>query len=176
MTLNLLFAVALALGSQLGTPAPSAPPALSNRILVMPFENVTRNGRIFWLAEASAVLLADDLNALGSDAITREERRHAFERLQVPPAAALTDATVIRIAQLVGASQVIVGSLELDNDALVVRARSIALDAGRVQTSVVERGRVADLFATFERVARRIAPGSTKSSDEVERLHPPLIR
>src|SRR5439155_16914498 len=55
VTLNLLFAVALALGSQLGTPAPSAPPALSNRILVMPFENVTRNGRIFWLAEASAV-------------------------------------------------------------------------------------------------------------------------
>ena len=55
------------------------------RILVMPFENVTRDSRIFWLGEASAVLLADDLNALGANAITREERREAFERLQVPP-------------------------------------------------------------------------------------------
>ena len=91
----------------------------------MPFENVTRNSRIFWLGEASAVLLPDDLNALGSDAIAREERRHAFDRLQVPPAAALTDATVIRIAQLVGAAQVIVGSLELESDTLIVRARSI---------------------------------------------------
>ncbi len=50
----------------------------------MPFENVTREGRIFWLGEASAVLLADDLNALGANAITREERQQAFERLQVP--------------------------------------------------------------------------------------------
>src|SRR5204863_451771 len=34
------------------------------RTLVMAFENVTREGRIFWLGEGSAVLLADDLNAL----------------------------------------------------------------------------------------------------------------
>ena len=59
----------------------------------------------------------------------------AFERLQVPPAAALTDATVIRIGQLVGASQVVVGTLRLEDDTLVVRARSIALDAGRVQAT-----------------------------------------
>ena len=71
----------------------------------MPFENVKRDGRIFWLGEASAVLLADDLNAFGANAITREERLRAFERLQVPPAAALTDATVIRIGQLVGAAR-----------------------------------------------------------------------
>src|SRR5712691_3181538 len=64
----------------------------SSRILVMPFENLKREGRIFWLAEASAVLLTDDLNALGTNAITRQERQQAFERLKVPPAAALTDA------------------------------------------------------------------------------------
>ena len=120
--------VTVILGTQLpALPPPSSALAAPNRMLVMPFENVTRNSRIFWLGEASAVLLADDLNALGSDAIAREERRHAFEQLQVPPVAALTDATVIRIGQLVGASHVIVGSLELDNDTLVVRARSIAL-------------------------------------------------
>jgi tetratricopeptide (TPR) repeat protein/TolB-like protein len=149
------------------TPPPS-------RVLVMPFENVTRDSRIFWLGEASAVLVADDLNALGISAITREERRRAFERLQVPPAAALTDATVIRIGQLVGASQVVVGSLELSNDTLVVRARSIALEAGRVQTDAVERGPMSDLFAIFERVARRIAPASTRSSEDVQRQHPPM--
>jgi tetratricopeptide (TPR) repeat protein len=158
--------------------APAAPPpppaAETPRILVMPFENVIRNSRIFWLGEASAVLLADDLNALGSDAITREERRHGFERLQVPPAAALTDATVIRIGQLVGAAQVIVGSLELENDALTVRARSIALEAGRIQTSVVERGPMADLFALFDRVARRLGPAAPKAGDEAARQHPPL--
>jgi Flp pilus assembly protein TadD len=146
----------------------------SPRTLVMPFENVTRNSRIFWLGEAAAVLITDDLNALGTDAITRDERRHAFDALQVPPAAALTDATIIRIGQLVGAVDVIVGSVELDSGALVVRARSIALEAGRVQSSVVERGPMTDLFLTFDRVARRLAPGSAKSSIDIERQHPPL--
>ncbi len=153
------------------TRAADGPPA---RILVMPFENVTRSSRIFWLGEASAVLLADDLNALDDHAITREERRQAFERLQVPPAAALTDATVIRIGQLVGASQVVVGSLQLENDTLVVRARSIALDTGRIQADVTERGPIPELFAIFERIARRMVPASSRSSEDVGRQHPSI--
>ena len=134
----------------------------------MPFENVTREGRIFWLGEASAVLLTDDLNALGTSAITREERREAFDRLQVPAAAVLTDATVIRLGQLVGASEVVVGSLQLEGDALVVKARTITLDSARVRHNAIERGPLAELYATFERIARQLAPGSTRSSDEVE--------
>ena len=146
--------------------------AQPERILVMPFENVQRDGTIFWLGEASAVLLADDLNALGGNAITRSERQQAFERLQVPPVAVLTDATVIRIGQLVGAAQVIVGSLELDPDGLVVHARSIALDAGRVQSDLTERGPLPDLFAIFDRLARRLAPSSRPAAPEPDR--PPV--
>jgi tetratricopeptide (TPR) repeat protein len=146
----------------------------ASRILVMPFENVKREGRLFWLTEASSVVLTEDLNALGASAITRRERLQAFEQLQVPPVAALTDATVIRIGQLVGAVQVVVGSLRLEDEMLVVRARSIALDTGRVQTDVTDRGPLSELFATFERIARRIAPASAKSSEAVESIHPPL--
>src|SRR5207302_20997 len=124
--------------------------------------------------EAAAVLLADDLNALGASAITRGERHQAFERLQVPPAAALTDATVIRIGQVVGAAQVVVGSLRLDAESIVVRARSIALDSGRIVADVTERGGLPELFAIFERIARRIAPPSAKTSEELARRYPPV--
>ena len=151
---------------------PAAPPA---RVLVMPFENVTREGRIFWLGEAAAVLLTDDLNALGTSAITREERREAFERLQVPPAAVLTDATVIRLGQLVGASEVVVGSLQLEGDALVVKARTIALDAARVRHNAIERGpargAVSDVRADGPSAG---SPDRRAASDEVERQHPPI--
>jgi len=143
-------------------------------VLVMPFENVTRDARIFWLGEASAVLLTDDVNALGGDAVTRQERQQAFKRLQVPPAAALTDATLIRIGQVVGAAEIVVGAIQLEQDVLVVRARAIALDTGRVRLDITERGPLADLFATFERIARRIAPPSEKSSEDIRRQHPPL--
>jgi len=150
-------------------------PAVSAaRILVMPFENVTREGPLFWLTEASAVLLTDDLNALGAGAISRMERQQAFERLQVPPAAVLTDATVIRIGQLVGASQVVVGSLLMEDDLLVVRARTIALDTGRVLADVTERGPLPELFAAFERLARRMAPPSATASAVVDMAHPPV--
>jgi tetratricopeptide (TPR) repeat protein len=155
-----------------GAAGAAAQPA--GRILVMPFENVTRESRILWLGEASAVLLADDLNALGAGAITREERNAAFDRLRVPPATALTDATVIRIGQLVRASDVVVGTLRLEGELLVVEARSIALETGRIQQRVTERGSVPELFATFERVARRLAPPSTRTPEEVERDHPPV--
>ena len=129
-----------------------------DRVLVMPFENVRRDASIFWLGEGSAVLLADELNGRGVGAITRDERQRAFDRLQAPPAAALTDATVIRIGQIVGASHVIVGSLQMDGGSLVVRARRIALAAGRLQADVTDRGPLPELFALFDRLAERMRP------------------
>ena len=152
---------------------PRVRPEPAARILVMPFENVRRDGRIFWLGEASAVLLTDFLNALGTEAITRPQRLAAFDRLQVPPVAALSDATVIRIGQIVGASQIILGSLELDNETLIVRARSVAIETGRVRTDVTVRGPLPKLFETFEQIARQIAP-SPRSTDELLRLQPPI--
>jgi tetratricopeptide (TPR) repeat protein len=145
----------------------------SERILVLPFENVSRDNRILWLSEAAAVLLADDLNALGAVAIEREERRIAFDRLQLPQAAALTDATVIRIGELVGASQIITGTLQLEGEELVVDARRIALDTARAHRVPAERGAVRDLFAVFDRLARAILPGPSRS-DPTTNEHPPV--
>ena len=146
----------------------------SGRILVMPFENASHDSRIVWLGEAASVLLADDLNALGAAAITRDERREAFERLRVPPAASLSDATVIRIGQLVRASQVVMGTLTVDGDAVVVSMRAIALDTAKISATVTERAPLTELFAAVERVARRIAPASSRTTQEIEHVHPPI--
>jgi hypothetical protein len=62
-------------------PAASASPAPAARILVVPFENTQREARLTWLGEASAMLLADELNARGLAAITRDERVQAFDQL-----------------------------------------------------------------------------------------------
>lgn len=146
----------------------------SGRILVMPFENVSRDARIVWLGEAASVLVADDLNVLGAPAITRDERREAFERLQVPANASLTDATVIRIGQLVRASQVVVGTVAMEGEEVVVRARAIDLESAKVRTEATERGALPDLFVIFERIARKVAPPSARTSADLQRAHPPL--
>src|SRR4051812_13880595 len=144
------------------------------RTLVIPFENVTREPRIFWLGEASAVLLSDDLAALGASAITRPERQEAFERLQVPPVATLTDATVIRIGQIVGADQVVTGSLQLEGDDLVVHARRVELESGGFGSDVPDRGPLAVLYPPFERAARRIMPASSRTTAGTAREQPPV--
>jgi tetratricopeptide (TPR) repeat protein len=147
--------MALVVGPRLAAAQAPAPPG--ERILVIPFENPAREARIYWVSEASAVMLADDLNALGRHAHTREERLDAFERLQVPPVATLSHATVIRLGQVVGATHVVTGSFRLTGGMISVRARSIRLDKGQMEHEFVEAGPLADLFGIFERVSRRLA-------------------
>jgi tetratricopeptide (TPR) repeat protein len=134
----------------------SVPTAAADRLLVMPLENIGREPSIYWLPEASAIVLADDLNALGASAIARAERIRALEQLHLPPSAALSRATVIKVGQLAGAAEVVVGTVEREAGDLVVRARTIRIDTGRLNPEIVERGALTDLFTIFERVARRL--------------------
>jgi len=159
--------------AQAQAPTLAAPPTQA-RLLVIPFENTTHEGRVYWLSEASAVALTDDLLALGAPAITRDNRLRAFERLHVPAVATLSNATVIRLGQIVGAAQVIVGTFEVADDVLTVHARTIRIDVGRISPEIVEKGPLGELFATYARVARRIVPGSGVSTAEMEQGHPQL--
>jgi tetratricopeptide (TPR) repeat protein len=144
------------------TPALAQPPP-PRETVVMPFGNPQTEARLYWLGEGSAVLLADYLDRFGATTIPRDARTSAFERLQLPPAAALSHATVIKVAQFVGATDVVVGSYELAGEHLTVHARLIRLDAGRLLPEIVERGPLTDLFAIYERIARRLLDATSPS-------------
>ena len=159
IVLRAVFLVLVCAGAAFAQPSPRAA-----RVLVIPFENPTKEARIYWLGEASAVLLADDLNALGTRAYTREERLHAFRQLQVPPVATLSHATVIRLGQVVGATHVAIGSFRLTGGQIAVRAQSIRLDNGSMEHEISESGALEDLFAVFERVSRRLAAVSATAA------------
>jgi tetratricopeptide (TPR) repeat protein len=145
-----------------------------DRYLVIPFENTTREARLYWLSEGAAVLLTDDLLALGASAITRDDRLRAFESLNVPPIASLSHATVIRLGQLVGATHVVAGGFELERGTLTVRARAIRLDTGRMLPEIVERGPLQQMFEIYAKIGRQLVPTSTVAIEQMERVHPPL--
>jgi tetratricopeptide (TPR) repeat protein len=141
-------------------PCAATAQSTSARTLVMPFDT-GHDRRIWWLGEGASVLLAERLRARGVEAIGREDRLQAFGRLQVPPVAALSHGTMIRVGQLLGASSVVIGSLRLQGeDTIVVRARNIRLDTGHLQDEIEEHGTLGDLFAIFDRVAGRVSPTS----------------
>ncbi len=150
-----------------GGPLPGSAQS-QERFLVIPFENPARDAAVYWLTEASAVLLADDLNALGRRAYTREERLEAFEQLRMPQAASLSHATVIRLGQLVGATHVVIGAFTLSGGDITIRAQNIRLDSGRMEQEVIESGALEDLFAIFARVSRQVA-GSPASDGALVR-------
>ena len=141
--------------------SPAFAQSTTNRVLVVPFDNRANEPSYHWLAEASAVLLADSLRDRGAPALIRTERVRAFEQLHLPPAASLSRATVIKVAQLVGAGEVIVGTFSVENEQFTVTANSIRVDVGRLQPQVTERGPLTELFAIFERLSGRLTHESS---------------
>lgn len=162
--------LAAVLGTMAAYPAAAQAPS-AHRVLVIPFENTQHDARVYWLSEAAAILLADDLNARGLPAIGREERVRAFEELHLPPSASLSRATIIKVGNLVDASEVIVGTYAVEGETLKVDAHRIQMDVGRLQPDVSERGSLKDLFGIYGRLAERLAPdGGTPA----RAAHPPL--
>jgi Flp pilus assembly protein TadD len=155
-------------GQQPIAPVPAIAPA--PRILIAPFETPPHDSRAYWLGEAVPLLMTDDIDARGLGAISRAARERAYEQLHLPPHAVLSRATVIRVGQLAGASQVIVGDVSIDGDTLVVHARPIRIDVGRAGPEISERGPLKDVFALARRVARRAVTGG----DAIDPLPPPL--
>jgi tetratricopeptide (TPR) repeat protein len=142
-------------------PAIASAQGVTNEVLVMPFDNPHHDPKLYWLAEGSSVVLSEYLGRYGAAVVPREERLSAFDRLQLPPAAALSHATVIKVGQFVGASEVVIGSYELAGEHLTVRVRLIRLDAGRMTAEIVERGPLNEFFTLYDRAARRLRSVST---------------
>ena len=153
--------IAALLAAMLVVPAGAQTPGPIPRILVVPFD-APRDARTYWLGEAAALVMTDDLNARGLGAITRAARERAFEQLHLPPHAALSRATVIKVGELVGAVQVIVGDVRVEGDTLIVHAQPIRIDVGRAEPDVTERGSLGDLFTVARQAARRVAPGGAE--------------
>ena len=130
------------------------------RLLVVPFENAGRDGRLFWVSEGAATLLTGTLEAMGVGAVSRDERLRAFDRLQLPRAASLSEATIIRTAQVLGATDVVMGSVSVMDGQITVTARALRLDTGRMRPPIVEVGPLADFFAVFDRLARQLVPSA----------------
>ena len=153
-------AVVLAVLLAGGAPAPARAQAPTStgaaRVLVMPFENTSKQARLAWMGEGASILLTDQLVGLGAHVLSRSERLRAFERLQVPPLASLTRATVIRIGEVVGAGDVIVGSFGLEGDVLTLRARRLNLATGRMDPEAVVHGPLGATADHFAQLAARL--------------------
>jgi Flp pilus assembly protein TadD len=146
------------------------------RPLVLPFSVTVEaavpggEGAAFWLGEAAAILLSDELDARAVPALSRSDRVEAFARLQLPFVPTLTRATMLRVAEMVGASELVVGEVRLGTR-MIVKARVISVDAARQLQEVSEEGPGTDIYGIFERIAARLVPGTVRQD---RRAHLPI--
>lgn len=136
-----------------------AAPALAQpaRVLVLPLDVDAPSARTAWLGEGTAIVIADVLSGAGVRAFSREERVAAFDNLRLPPSGPLTRATMIRVGEVVGASDLVVGHVTLGPADLTVQVRLLRLEAGTFLPDITERGAPGDFFRIVQSAAKRLA-------------------
>lgn len=146
-----VLACAVASPARAGAQAPAGGP-----VLVLPFDNPRHDARLAWMREGAAILLSDMLDAAGGLVVDREERLQAFDRLQLPAGATLSRASTVKVGQVVSASVVVTGTVAMESEQLVARARVVRIDSGRLLPEVESRGPLSDVFGVFARLTRRV--------------------
>jgi tetratricopeptide (TPR) repeat protein len=139
-------------------------------VLVLPFDNPAHDARLAWMREGAAILLSEALAAAGETVIDREERLQAFDRLQFPASATLSRASTIKVGQAVSASLVVSGTVAMQGDQLIARARVVHLDSGRLLPEVGSAGAVSDLFGLFGRLGQHIRASASPPPPATDRL------
>ncbi len=155
---RLLFVVVLSVAAS----SAAAQTTAGTRVLVMPFattvEPNTPGGpsAALWLGEAAAILLAERLERAGARALARDDRVALFDRLRLPLSATLTKATMMRVGELVGATEVVFGQVRLGTS-VEIRAEIIRIPDGRALAGVTDSATLTELMGLGGRLGDRLA-------------------
>jgi len=117
----------------------------SHILLIMPFENASNVPGIDWIGEAFPEILSNRLNSASLFVVGRSDRLAAFDQLGIPLAAKPTRATVLQIAELLDADNVIVGHYNFDGNIFTAAAQVMNTEQLRLSPEFKEAGPLTDL-------------------------------
>ncbi len=151
------------------------PQAAPGPLVVFPSDGGTSGAA--WIGAFVAEVLPHDLELLRVPVVDRSDRLRAQEALGVP-AAPLTRATSVRIAESLGASRVVLGIHELDGQTVTLSLRILDVDAGTLSAPFRASGPLTGLADLAHGLAWDIAlAGPTRPSitrDELSKLRTPI--
>lgn len=94
-------------------PAAAGQPQTDSTIIIFPFENQSGRAEYNWIGESFAVNLAELLSEAGLSPIQPDEREALYQQEGLPPAAVLTRATMIKIAERSASDFMVIGSYRI---------------------------------------------------------------
>ena len=155
--------------------------------VVLPFFNHTNSANLDWIGESIAESVRDSLVSEGLLVLDREERLEAYRRLSLRPGAELTHASVIKVGQVLDASNVIYGYFELlppppgkteSRGSLRITARIIDLKDVSQGSPFSENGALEDLAALEAHLGwqtlEQLTPHTAPSEKDFLAARPPV--
>ena len=148
-------------------------------VLVLPFDNSTRQPGLEWIGEAFPEVLGQRLNTQSLFLISRDDRQYAFDRMGIPVNLHASRATLYRIATQLDADYILLGSYSYDGQTFTTRAQVLDMKLLRLSPDLVESGPLNDLIAIQTALAwdvlRYIRPGFSEPRQAFLQ-HAPAIR
>jgi tetratricopeptide (TPR) repeat protein len=112
-----------------------------------------------WIGELVADLLPQALDSLGLEAVLGVDRLYLHDVLDISPGA-LTRASSVRLAEMMGSSQVVVGAYDSEKQKVTITLQVIDVEQGRRIAAVAAEGPVASLQVMIDRLAWDIVQSS----------------
>ena len=122
-------------------------------LLVLPFENHTGQANLDWIGEGAADIFNRRLDAAGFLTISRGDRLYALDRLGLPLNLQPSHATTIRVAQLLDADSVILGSYSEQGDQLIATAQILDLRQLTLSQPIQQQADLKNLLDTLNGLA-----------------------
>lgn len=137
--------------------APAAPAADRGRILlVLPFDNRTGQPNLEWVREAAVELLSSRFRSVGFVPTGRTDRMYALDHLGLPQGFQPSRASSLKLAQMLDADQIVVGSFIVDGNDIVTEAKLVDVPHLTMSKAVTARGDMHNMIAVFDSLAWKL--------------------
>ncbi|MGC9292245.1 MAG: tetratricopeptide repeat protein [Acidobacteriaceae bacterium] len=126
-------------------------------VLVLSFENQSAQPGLDWIGASFPTILDERLNSAGFLTLRREDRQYALQHLGLPAGLHPTHATIYRIAQMLDADYVVLGSYSVANGQVTAVARVLAMHAPAIDAPLQEKAGLDQLLDVENGLAWQIA-------------------
>lgn len=126
-------------------------------VLVLPFDNRSGQPNLEWIGDSFPDTLNQRLTSAGFLTLSRDDRQYALDHLGLPVDFKPTRATTIRIAQTLDANFVIVGSYNVSNGRIQVRAQVLNVDRLSLSQPITDSSDLPRLFDVENSIAWSVA-------------------
>jgi len=133
-------------------------------VLVLPFDNHSGNPSLNWIGDSFPDTLNKRLNSAGFLTISHDDREFAYDHMGLPVDFKPTRATTIRMAEVLDANFVIIGSYNVQPDPangktnrITIQAKVLSVDKLRLSSGIGDSAELQHLFDAENAVAWKVA-------------------